>query len=182
MTRRAHAAAALALAVALAGCSDPYVPADPHGPARPTAAPTRVPGELPGRIPQRDRAALNHPQTTPAATADAALQRYARLLTNWRADTVSARYRQAAGQAVGQARRDAEQTAASAARDAQLIDAGTTSRGETIAVIPQRSGWALVVTREQLSPDAGPVRYRVYRAHTRRVSGGVAVDAWEPQP
>ena len=60
--------------------------------------------------------------------------------------------------------------------------AGTESRSELVAIVDQPDGWALVITHERLDPAESTARYRVYRGHTRAVAGGVAVDAWEPQP
>jgi hypothetical protein len=175
MTRHRSRAAVPVLVVWLAGCSDPYA-------ARPTATPsaTLPAGELPGSVPDEERRALSTPRGRPAPNTEAALRRYAQLLTNWTSNTVADQYRRASELAIGQARRDAEQTAASAGSDAQLR--GTSSDARTAAVVSQAGGWSLVITRERLTPDAGPARYRIYRAHTRPVDGGVAVDRWEPQP
>lgn len=167
----------LALAAGLSACSDPYH--DAANARRPT--PVTPPGELPGRIPARERQALSQPRTPAARTQRDALRRYAELVTNWTGASVERRFQQAARTAVGQARRDAEQTAASAGADPQLTD-DTASQGELVAIVRQPRGWALVITREQLRPDTGPARYRIYRAHAARVRGGFAVDAWEPQP
>jgi hypothetical protein len=169
--------AALALAACLTGCSDPYN--DAGNSDRPT--PDTPPGEQPGRIPARERHELSQPRTPAARTQREALRRYAQLVTNWSGANIERRLQHAARAAVGQARRDAEQAAASAGADPQLTD-DTASRGELVAVVRQPGGWALVITREQLRPDTGPARYRIYRAHTITVPGGVAVDAWEAQP
>jgi hypothetical protein len=180
MTRLTPTAAALALAACLSGCSDPYTNG---APTRPASSSSLTPsGELPGRIPPREREALALPGGRPAPSAQAAVRRHAELVTNWTSATVAGRYRQAAALAVGQARQDAQQTAASAESDAQLASGGTTSRAVTVAIVAQPHGWVLVVTREEFTPAAGPARYRVYRAHTRAVDGGIAVDEWRPEP
>jgi hypothetical protein len=173
--KRAHFLPAVA-ALLLAACSDPYS-------ATPTSTPTSVAtpsGELPGRIPSADRNTLAEPLSRPATTADAALRRFAALTTNWTGETAFQRYLAAARAAVGQARRDAQQVATTMRGDPELK--GTASTSTIAGIVPQDSGWSLVITREQLSPDAGPERYRVYRGHTQRVSGGYEVDAWEAQP
>jgi hypothetical protein len=177
MNFRPHHAVVLGLSALLAGCSDPY---DARPTATRTASPPLPAGELAGRIPADERRALSRPQTRPEPNSQAALRRYADLVTNWNADDVADRYRAAANAATGQARRDAQQTAATAHSDPQL--AGAASRARTVAVVRQTGGWALVITREHLTPDAGPDRYRIYRAHTRPVASGAAVDAWQPQP
>lgn len=167
-----HRSVALVLAAAaLAGCSDPYT-AEP--------APSTTPdGEIPGRIPQAERERLERSQR-PARTSDEAIRRHATLVTNWTGQNVVSQYRAAARAAVGQARRDTEQTAASVQNDPAL--SASSSVANIVGVIAQAGGWTLVITRERLTPDSGPARFRVYRAHTRRVAGGFAVDAWEPQP
>jgi hypothetical protein len=170
---------ALALAACLGACSDPYN--DSTDSRQRSGESDTPPGELPGRIPTRERQALRDPQAPAARSQRQALRHYAELVTNWTGADVERRFRAAARAAVGQARRDAEQTAASAGADPQLTGE-TASQGQFVAIARQPRGWALVITRERITPDAGPARYRIYRAHTTRVRGGVAVDAWEAQP
>src|SRR5687767_12587185 len=95
---------ALVITLVLGGCSDPYADSPRERGSRPARTPE---GELPGRIPGHDRRALDRPRTQPASTAQAALRRHARLVTNWTAETIRGRFREAARATVGQARRDA---------------------------------------------------------------------------
>lgn len=182
---------AVMLAAALAGCSDPYAspPRETTDSRSSPATQTRISGpnsgELPGRIPARDRARLNSPRRPGARTPDAAVRAFASAATNWTATTLPEQQRQLAERAVGQARQDAEQLAATAAHDPQLTDATTRSASVVAGLITGRDGWTLVVVRERLTTGAGAppdLRYRIYRAHTTPTNDGVAVDRWEPEP
>jgi alkylhydroperoxidase/carboxymuconolactone decarboxylase family protein YurZ len=186
-----RAVLALIAATALTGCSDPYATAPRETNDSPSSPPTEnrlsgpSSGELPGRIPARDRARLNSPKRPGTRTPDAAVRAYASAATNWTATTLPEQQRELAELAVGQARQDAEQLAATATHDPQLTDATTRSTGAVAGLMAGGDGWTLVVVRERLTIGAGAppdVRYRIYRAHTTPTNDGVAVDQWEPEP
>jgi len=188
--RRGALLAAAGAALLAGGCRDPYgaEPATQDGerPSRPPAA-TRLPeGELPGRVPAREqRRRVQQAQGRPAHSRRAAARAFAVDYTNWTGATVGRRFRTLARRAVGQARQDMQQAAASAGRDPQLADTSVANRGRVEGVVPQPDDWLLVVCREQTAPgqtDSAPPRYRVYRAHTTARAGGFVVDRWRVEP
>ena len=141
-----------------------------------------VDGELPGRIPPSAQRALDQPQAPPARNAEAAVRAYAAAATTWTAKTVAGRYRQLAHQAVGQARRDAQQIATSAASDVELSAGAASSRGKVRGLLTDGAGCFLVVVEQRITPDAGDrarVQFTVYHACARAVQGGWTVERFE---
>ncbi len=90
-----------------------------------------------GTIPAAAQAAQHTLAAGAAApTPRAALERYARLYLNWTAAGLVARERQLAALALGQARAQALQAAAGAARDPELTRSHVTNTGQLIAITP----------------------------------------------
>lgn len=123
-----------------------------------------------------------------AATPAAALERFARLDTNWHASTLIARQRQLATISLGQARGAALQAAAGAQRDTELTRSHVTNRGQVIAITPGQgpaAGRWVVVTTETTTgqgdytglPDALHVTY----AQVTHITAGWVVSQWSPQ-
>jgi hypothetical protein len=189
MCRRwASGVAALLVAVALAGCQDPYATdrasSQPPAPAAHSPAEGRVDGVAPGAVEPPPRGP--HPVTS--ATARAAARRFALRWVNWdwRSAAPGQRTlaRLASGPLAGQLRADAK----SAAADASLRRDKPGSRGAVVAISLQRAADAatgVVVTREQTytggRADLGGARYRVYLVALTREPGGWGVSRWAPQ-
>ncbi len=193
----------LPLAVLLAGCgfSNPYQStkrppaANPPPTATSTSSSTTAadgadpPGERGGTIPHRAQAAqaklaAGASQSTPRA----ALERYANLYINWQASTVAARQRQLASISLGQARAQALQAAASAARDPQLTRSQVANHGQLIA-IAQGAGaatgdWVLVTSEHTTGQGnyAGlPPTLHVTYAQVTHTHSGWVISQWTPQ-
>ena len=203
LTLAATLAAALTLAVAISGCgiSDPYRSATQSATATaaPATSPTATttgaadsgdpPGERGGTIPTaaqqtQRRLAAGAGSATPLA----ALGRYASLYENWRASGLIARQRQLASISLGQARAQALQAAASAAKDPQLTRSQVTNTGQLIAITPGRGAVAgewVLVTRERTTGQgdyAGlpPTLHVIYARLTDQPDGWI-VSSWQPQ-
>jgi hypothetical protein len=159
--------AAVLLALLAAGCADPYTDAPP---------PRTVAGELPAPPVHQPDA-----PTTPARTPEAAARRAAELTTTWTGETAAANYRRLARLTTGEARRDAEATAARLPTDPQL-DA-TQSEGSVKAIARTTRSDLIVVTRETLTGDGlRQTRWRVTLARAERHGDGWLLSRWEPQP
>jgi hypothetical protein len=171
---RARPVAVLALAVA--GCGDPY--ADSQKPAPP-------PGEQPAsRLPDpTDRVAVQALAPTPEGAA----RRAAELATNWTGETAARNYAKLARVTVGAARRSARESAARLPTDSQLSAPGARSSGTVEAIATHSTGarrrQLVVVTRETLVADGvRDERWRVTLATAERRRGGWVIARWEPQP
>jgi hypothetical protein len=127
-------------------------------------------------------------QSTPsvlAPTPKAALQRYALLYANWRADSLSRVERRLAALAVGAARLTAEQIAASHSTTTALAAEHVQNTGVVLSIAPgqgpARGQW-IVVTQEQTTgagPYAGlPPSLHVTLARTQRFGQGWAISSW----
>lgn len=205
---RAHvpATAALVAIVAaaageLAGCAgikDPYQPAKSATQPTPTSATTTATTpadaldpapERGGTIPKR----LQHAQGTPAPGAprpspQLALERYALLYVNWHAADVVATERALASISVGQARAQASQAAASAARDTQLSRSHVRDSGQVVAIAQgdAAAGDEWVIVTRELTTGQGdyaglpPTLHVIYAQLTHRPTGWV-VTQWQPQ-
>jgi hypothetical protein len=189
--------ALIAASVLLGGCGlkNPYSPPPPTR-AKPTApastASTQLadpPGERGGTIPRAQASR----QSALAAGAgmsspQAALARYARLYINWNARNVVARQRQLASISLGQARAQALQAAASAARDPQLTRSNVANSGQVVT-IGQGQGtaagrWVLVTSERTTGTGtfAGlPATLHVIYATVTHSTGGWVILAWNPR-
>lgn len=122
-----------------------------------------------------------------ASSPTGALTRFAIVYTNWRATGLLAREHGLAELAVGAARINVEQTAASRSGAEALAADHVANRGWVIAVAPgegpDRGQW-VIVTEEQTTgtgPYAGlPPGPHVTLAAVRRLVGGWAVSNWDP--
>jgi hypothetical protein len=196
--RRTVAAIAILIAAGeLAGCagiSNPYQRGR-AGVARTTSTPTTPAdaadpaAERGGRIPASAQMAQN--QIAPnagRATPQAALERYASLYINWTATSVIASERGLASISLGQARAQALQAAADAARDPELTNSQVSNAGQVVAVTHGQGaavGEWVIVTREQTSGQgdyAGlpPTLHVIYAQVTASPDGWV-VSQWQPQ-
>jgi len=194
------------LALALAGCgiTDPYqtraqktssavsAKSSTAGSTSSTTAAAEAgdpPSERGGTIPPAAQAAQNQVAgAAPAATPQAALGRYASLYVNWTAANVVAGQRQLAAISLGQARGQALQAAASAARDPELTHSQVANHGQLIALTPGQGAagaeWVLV-TREQTTGQGQytglPATLHVIYAQLTHTGNGWVVTRWEPQ-
>ncbi len=191
------------LAVLIAGCglSNPYQSSTRRPPAAcptPTATSTSSttaadfsdpPGERGGTIPHSAQAAQDKLAAGAAAsTPQAALKRYADLDINWQAATVAAHQRQLASISLSQARAQALQAAASAARDPLLTHSQVANHGQLIALTPgtgaAASDWVLVTSEHTTGQDnyAGlPPTLHVTYAQVTHTHRGWVVSQWSPQ-
>jgi len=147
------------------------------------------PGERGGTIPPAAQAAQNQVAgAASAATPQAALSRYASLYVNWTAANIVTRQQQLAAISIGQARGQALQAAASAARDPELTRSQVANHGQLIALTPGQGAaggeWVLV-TREQTTGQGQytglPATLHVIYAQLTHTSNGWVVTRWEPQ-
>jgi len=171
--------AAVTIAIGLSGCANPDAPA--AGIAR-----QETPGNA-GEPPAPPPPPL--PVERPAGaqrTAEAAVERFASLYSNWNYRTLAADQRTLAAISVGTARLQARQSAASA-RNQLLAAAHVWNRGEILAATDDRAraGWWLVVTREQTAGSGEyrslPRTYHVTLALAVPIDGRWAVSQWQPQ-
>ncbi|MFZ1996725.1 MAG: hypothetical protein WAU75_21605 [Solirubrobacteraceae bacterium] len=186
-------------ALPLAGCglTDPY---QQHSPAATTAATTTAATagrpdqgdpapERGGTIPTAAQAAQNRLAVDAAkGTPQATLERYAAIYLNWSAANVIAVQHRLAAVSLGQARAQALQAAASAARDPELARSHVANHGQVIAISPGRGpagGRWVIVTSEQTSGQgdyAGlPPTLHITYAQVTRTRSGWVVSGWAPQ-
>jgi hypothetical protein len=172
----------LAVAVALAGCSNPDAPGASSATTS-TSSPANA-GEPPAPAP-----------TSPASQAPvgvqrtplAALEAFSRAYSNWTYRTLSSDQRGLAAMSVGAARLAERQAAAASQADTTITRGHIWNSGQIISItgdLAQPGTWA-VVTREQTGGGAQyeglPASYHVTLARLARVPGGYAVSQWLPQ-
>lgn len=187
----ARAAALLAAAVLLVGCS----PDNPYGPQptrpRTTSAPDSPdPGpERGGTIPAAARAEqLTLAPAVAGPTPQAAFARYATVAVNWSWRDLAAVERRLATLSLGRARAQALQAAAHAAADTTLRQQRIRNSGRAVSIAPgqgQAAGRWVIVTNERTSGRGAyaglpPTLHVTYAqvTHTRR---GFVVTRWQPQ-
>lgn len=191
-------------AVTLAGCgiTDPYhsrsAAAASSSPTAPTttSTSTRTPAdagdpaaERGGRISSGAQAAQDRLAASAAsATPRAAVQRYANLYVNWRADQLAARQRQLASISLGQARAQALQAAASTAKDPKLTNSHVANHGRLVSIAPgagpANGQWVIVTTETttgQGSYTGLPPTVHVTYATLKHRAGGWVISQWSPQ-
>ena len=204
MTCARHHASPLALRRRgrLAGCgiTDPYRRPPP---AAPTTTATSTPTTTTRRRADSGDPAPERGGTIPAAaqaaqqnlaagagepTPRAALERYARLYLNWAAAGLVTRQRQLAALSLGQARAQALQAAASAARDPELTRSHVTNPGQRHRDRPgsgAASGRWVLVTRETTTGTGDytglPAALHVIYAQVTHTPAGWIVSQWSPQ-
>jgi phage protein U len=191
------AAGAAIAAIALAGCglSNPYATKATKTATGTTTKPTTTTvdhdpaPERGGSIP----AAARSKQGTLAASAAqptpvAALTNYAQLYTNWTAKTVSATQTELASMALGSARAQALQAAASYRHDTTLLKSHVANSGTVVAISNGRgvaAGEWVVVTREATTGSSDyqglPAQLHVTYAQLTKTATGWVVSSWSPQ-
>lgn len=175
--------ALLLLAIAVAGCRDPYA-----NDATTAPSPNRtIAGEIDRPGPAAGAVAV--PQAEPARSARAAARAFATRWISWDWRSISEQQRQLARLAAGRLARELEASAATARLDASLARDKPGSRGTVVATelrVAGRLARGLVVTREQTytarRADLGGSRHRVYLVKLVRSQNGWGVSAWQPQP
>jgi hypothetical protein len=168
---------AMTASLVLAGCADPYA-------ERPRAPNDPVAGEQPAspvRKPDESLAAEGL-----AHSPEGAVRQAVELSGNWTAETIGRNHERLAASTTGQARRDAQRTAAQATTDPQLTAPGAKSIAILHAVVPRAGGpnrRLLVVTHETLTADGvRQTRFRVTLAEAQKLGDGWVLSRWEPQP
>lgn len=179
-SRAVLGAAAAAVTLALAGCTNPDAPSPE--PLSKGGSGVQSPGE-PKAPPPRQGPAPADVQSTPQQ----ALEQYARLYANWTYKTLVYRQRELAAISTGAARLTDLQAAKQTSTDTTLAGSKVENSGEVIAVAANRAspGEWVVVTRERTSGGgeyaALPARYHVTLARLASCAGGWAVRQWLPQ-
>jgi hypothetical protein len=194
-------AALTALIAGGCGITDPYQQHAPAGTSTVTSTATNAPQATTRTDDPSDRPAGNYPpvQITLGATgqaavplgeptSQAALERYARLDTNWSAQTLRQTRRTLAAISLGSARANALQAAASYGRDTVLLHSQVRNTGTVIAIAPDQAGPAgrwVIVTRETTVGQgdyAGlPPALHVVYAQVIHTRSGWVVSEWAPQ-
>lgn len=184
---RASTVIALAAALVLAGCQDPYAShrSRPEPEGTTTTAPAPSDTRAPGPVATSLAGGTNHPSRTARNVARAFATRW--ITWDWR--TAADQQRALAQLSSGKLARTLRANAASARIDATLERDKPGSRG-TVAAIQLKTGGAvaagLIVTHEQTSTDGhadlGGQRYRVYLVALQRETGKWEVSRWAPQP
>jgi hypothetical protein len=176
---RAYLAAAAAVVLSLAGCTNP----DTSGPVASRLATPASPGEPAG--PPAPSVAAQRP-TNAADSPQRAIEQFAALYTNWTYRTLPTVERKLAAISVDAARLQETQAAVSA-RNQQLARGRVWNDGVVVAVARDRDrpGWWVVVTREQTGGEgeyAGlPTTYHLTLAQAVPAAGGWSVSEWQPQ-
>jgi hypothetical protein len=121
-------------------------------------------------------------------TPQAAIERYASLYINWDAANLAAHQRELASISLGQARAQALQAAAGAARDPRLTGSHVANTGEVVSIGPGQGGAAgqwVLVTSERTSGQGDysglPPNPHVVFVRLMITSAGWVVSAWQPQ-
>ena len=142
-----------------------------------------------GHIPAAVRAAQDRVSAAAgSSTARDAVIRYATLAINWQAATLAAHERRLAALAIGAARLQAGQQAASAPTDRALIEDRVANHGQVISaqpgVGPARRRWVIVTDEQTTGQDAYrglPAQLHVTYAITTHTQRGWVISQWAPQ-
>jgi hypothetical protein len=195
-------AAAPLLAAVVAGCglTNPYATQTARtGTARPATTTTAtatttvtdadpIPerGGTISRAARRAQAALGTGAAAPSPQA--ALQRYARLYSNWTAATVANQQRQLAAISLGSARGQALQAAASYRHDTTLRASHVANSGGVITIAKGQgaaTGSWVVVTRETTTGRGDyqglPAQLHITYAQLTHTPDGWVISSWSPQ-
>jgi hypothetical protein len=184
---RPTALLALAAALAITGCNDPYTSHSAQRQPTPTrtAPPARSDTAEPGPA---------APATTPAVAqrsraARSAARSFATRWINWDWRTAASQQRALAKLATGALARILRANASSARIDATLARDKPGSRGTVTAIELKRTqagAAGIVVTHEQTytggHADLGGQRYHVYLVQLHRAPHAWEVRRWAPQP
>ena len=176
---------ALALCAVVGGCgiADPYRTAT-SPPARRVIGPPARPsaGETDGPP------AARHPSAAAAGRPQALIARYAQLYLNWTPSSLIEHQRQLASMSLGQARGQAQLSAAQAERARQEGRLVLSNQGQALAIAPGRgpaAGRWVIVTSELTSGQAAyaglPPTLHIIYAQLTRSRGGWVITAWQPQ-
>jgi hypothetical protein len=185
--RRQHptlsAVAILAVTILLSGCTDPYTAKQqPTRASRATGVQNTGEPAAPPPAPAAGQSVVDA-QSTPQN----AISLFARLYANWSYATLTHDQLTLAAMSVGTARLAEQQAAASSRADSTLSRARLSNQGQVLGVSPDlaRSGWWIVVTREQTTGSGEyeglPATDHVTLVQLAAVNGGWAVSLWLPQ-
>jgi hypothetical protein len=184
---RASTVIALAAALALAGCQDPY--ASHHSQPEPAGTATNAPAPSDTAAPGPAATPLAGGTNHPSRAARNVARSFATRWINWDWRTAAEQQRALAQVASGKLARMLRANAASARIDATLERDKPGSRGTVAAIQLKTSGAVaagVIVTHEQASTDGhadlGGQRYRVYLIALQRENGEWEVSRWAPQP
>jgi hypothetical protein len=196
---------AIAVAVLLAGCgiTNPYASKD--RPAATTGTSTSTSSAVsatatsaddpsdrpagnypPGSLTTGPAGVTTTPSTVGAPSALAALERYARIDTNWSARSVGRTQRELAMLSLGQARASALQAAASYSRDSVLLSSHVSNTGTVVVIAPAQTKpgvWVVVTSEKTLGSGdyAGlPAQLHITYAKVTDTAHGYLVTAWSP--
>jgi hypothetical protein len=181
MSTRTLIATTLAAAV-LSGCQNPDAPTTTSKPA--TGGSPRNAGEPPA--PAAPAPAAQRPANL-KATQTKAIDAFAELYGNWTYKTLGEHQQALAAISVGAARLSERQAAASSQSDGTIARGHIYNRAQIISISPDRarSGWWVLVTREQTGGNADyqglPASYHVTLTQLATITGGYAVEQWLPQ-
>jgi hypothetical protein len=158
----------------------------------PTTTPSNLnadpPSERDGTVPAAVRAAENRVRGAGSPTARAAVRRYARLYINWTASTLQRDQRKLAKLAIGAARLQAQQAAATGASNPQLKRDHVSNRGEVVSISPgsqPAEGLWVIVTSETTGGQGQyqglPAELHVTYAKVTHTRQGWVISQWMPQ-
>ena len=180
-------ALAVALALVIAGCQDPYAGDRARSAAPATQGTEATPGDIDRPGPPAGPAPVA--ATHPSPSVRRAARLFAMRWVNWDWRSVAGQQRALARLALGDLSRALLADASSARVDASLARDKPGSRGTVAAIelkASDRRAAGIVVTREQTYTDdranLGGPRYRVYLIRLSSELHGWGVSAWEPQP
>jgi hypothetical protein len=182
----------VAIALALAGCSDPYAAgpaASSPSPSAPAVTPSRpdVGDAMPTQTvePVPDERAGARAARSPVAVARA----YAQLTLTWEWNTLFRQLQRAARLTAGALHVEVDRAAEGARMDASLRRDRSGSRGHVTAVVTRGRGATrrlVVVTSEQALQAGHPAlegpRAKVYIAAVKLTRAGWRLATWELQP
>jgi hypothetical protein len=166
---------ALAAVAALTGCGI----ADPYSRHHTPRATTHAAAPAPAGTSARSRNSSGEV---------AMLRRYALLSINWRSHTLAGQQRELARLAVGGARAQALQTAASYGAGSALRRSRVANRGQITSIATgqgPRHGWWIVTTQENTTGigdySGQPAQTHVYAARLTHTAHGWEISTWSPQ-
>lgn len=181
MHRRPIIAAALASAIALAGCGI-------HDPLNDPSPASSATGRAPGVARHLNLKLRRSVLAAAAPTPTAALERFARLYIRWNEDNLAAHQRTLAAISIGEASSTQARAAAHTPADYELHRSHLANTGRIVVIAPSRParpGRYVVVTRERTTGtgtyDQLASAYHLTLATVHRIPGGWAVSQWHPQ-
>ena len=140
-----------------------------------------------GRSPGEHKPPRTSCWAAPVGPLPKPLKRYASSYLNWNAAHVIAIQPQLAAISLGQARAQAQQAAASGARDPQLTTSRVANRGRVIAIAPGQgdaTGQWVIVTSEQTTGQGDyqdlPATLHIIYAQLTNTRQGWVISGWQP--